>query len=75
MLTKRQKQLYDAMKDYSARNGGVMPSYDELTDMVGLKSKSGVHRLVLALEERGAIRRLPGRARAIAIIPGFGVDV
>lgn len=47
---------------------GVAPSYDELMDELGLASKSGVHRLIIGLEDRGAIKRLPGRPRAIQIV-------
>ena len=72
MLTRKQAQLLQVMKDYKARNG-VIPSYDEMADMVGLKSKSGINRLIVSLEERGAIRRLPNRARAIHIIDGFTI--
>ena len=49
------------------RETGVAPSFDEIREHLGLKSKSGVHRLLTALEERGAIRRLPNRARAVEI--------
>ena len=68
MLTKQQLKCYNAMKDYKARNG-VIPSYDELVDLMGLKSKSGVHRMVVSMELRGAIERIPGMARAIRLLP------
>ncbi|HVL77747.1 MAG TPA: transcriptional repressor LexA, partial [Sphingomicrobium sp.] len=48
--------------------GGVSPSFDEMREALDLKSKSGVHRLVSALEERGFIRRLPNRARALEVV-------
>jgi repressor LexA len=48
--------------------GGVPPSFDEMKDALELKSKSGIHRLITALEERGFLRRLPNRARAIEVI-------
>ena len=50
------------------RETGVPPSFDEMKDALDLKSKSGIHRLITALEERGFIRRLPNRARAIEVI-------
>jgi repressor LexA len=50
------------------RESGVPPSFDEMKDALDLKSKSGIHRLITALEERGFIRRLPNRARAIEVI-------
>lgn len=68
MLTKKQKECYDALRDYKAKHG-IIPSYDELMVILNLKSKSGIHRLIVGLEERGAIRRLRNRARAIRIIP------
>ena len=48
--------------------GGVSPSFDEMKDALGLKSKSGIHRLITGLEERGFIRRLPHRARALEVL-------
>jgi repressor LexA len=62
--TQKQRQLLDFLR---AKQGGVAPSYDEMKDALGLKSKSGVVRLVAALEERGLIRRLPFRKRSIVI--------
>ena len=50
------------------QDGGVPPSFDEMKDALDLKSKSGIHRLIMALVERGFIRRLPNRARAIEVI-------
>ena len=47
---------------------GVPPSFDEMKDALSLKSKSGIHRLITALEERGFIRRLPHRARALEVL-------
>jgi repressor LexA len=67
MLTEKQKELllfiHDRMQD-----SGVPPSFDEMKDALDLKSKSGIHRLITALVERGFIRRLPHRARAIEVI-------
>ncbi len=67
MLTKKQ---YELLRFIEARLGvnGVSPSFDEMKEALGLKSKSGIHRLIKALEERGFIRRLPHRARALEII-------
>jgi repressor LexA len=70
MLTRKQLDLYESMKAYKDRNG-IMPSYDEMADMIGLKSKSGIHRMILALEDRGAIYRRAGRARAISLRDDF----
>lgn len=67
LLTAEQKRLLEIIEAY-VRQNGIAPSYDEMQQAMGLKSKSGVNRLVLGLEERGAIRRLPNRARAIEII-------
>jgi repressor LexA len=54
--------------DEELRKKGVSPSFDEMKDALGLKSKSGIHRLITGLEERGFIRRLPHRARAIEVL-------
>ncbi|TRW96839.1 transcriptional repressor LexA [Paracoccus sp. M683] len=67
MLTKKQIELLDFIQKRMARDG-VPPSFDEMKDALDLRSKSGIHRLVTALEERGFIRRLPHRARALEII-------
>lgn len=67
MLTKKQSELLRFIQERLADNG-VPPSFDEMKDALDLKSKSGIHRLILALEERGFIRRLPNRARAIEVL-------
>ena len=67
MLTKQMQRLL-LMIDASVREGGVTPSFDEMRDALGLKSKSGVHRLIQSLEERGFLRRIPNRARAIEVL-------
>jgi repressor LexA len=67
MLTKKQYQLLMIIRD-SLGETGISPSFEEMKDALGLHSKSGVHRLVKALEERGFIRRLPHRARALEIL-------
>lgn len=67
MLTAKQHQLLVFIQERLAANG-VSPSFDEMKDALGLKSKSGVHRLVNALEERGFIRRMANRARALEVI-------
>lgn len=67
MLTKKQIQLLEFIQKRMARDG-VPPSFDEMKDALDLRSKSGIHRLVTALEERGFIRRLPHRARALEIV-------
>ena len=67
MLTKKQIQLLDFIQKRMARDG-VPPSFDEMKEALDLRSKSGIHRLVTALEERRFIRRLPHRARALEIV-------
>jgi repressor LexA len=67
MLTKKQIQLLEFIQTRMARDG-VPPSFDEMKEALDLRSKSGIHRLVTALEERGFIRRLPHRARALEIL-------
>ncbi len=67
MLTRKQHQLLVFLQDYLAKNG-VSPSFDEMKEALGLRSKSGIHRLITALEERSFIRRLPHRARAIEVL-------
>ncbi len=67
MLTKKQYELL-VFIDRRLKEGGVSPSFDEMKDALGLKSKSGIHRLVTGLEERGFLRRLPHRARALEIL-------
>ncbi len=67
MLTRKQHELlmfiHERMKE-----SGIPPSFDEMKEALDLKSKSGIHRLITALEERGFIRRLPNRARALEVI-------
>jgi repressor LexA len=67
MLTKKQKNLL-LFINKKLRASGVSPSYEEMKDSLHLKSKSGIHRLISALEERGFIRRLPHKARALEVI-------
>jgi len=67
MLTPKQKELLLFIHE-RLKEAGVPPSYDEMKDALDLRSKSGIHRLVTALEERGFIRRLPHRARALEIL-------
>jgi len=67
MLTAKQRELLLLIDD-RLKTGGIGPSFDEMRDALGLKSKSGVHRLISALEERGFIRRLPNRARALEVL-------
>ena len=66
MLTRKQHELLCYI-DGHLRETGVSPSFEEMKDALDLKSKSGVHRLISALEERGFIRRLPNRARALEV--------
>ena len=67
MLTKKQKNLLIFINK-KLRNSGVSPSYEEMKDSLNLKSKSGIHRLISALEERGFIKRLAHKARALEVI-------
>lgn len=82
MLTRKQLELLDFIRIRMDRDG-VPPSFDEMKEALDLRSKSGIHRLITALEERGFIRRLAHRARAIEIVklpeamekPGFSPRV
>lgn len=67
MLTQKQKELLLFIHE-RLKEEGVPPSFDEMKDALDLRSKSGIHRLITALEERGFIRRLPHRARALEVI-------
>ena len=67
MLTKKQKTLLIFINK-KIRSSGVSPSYEEMKVSLGLKSKSGIHRLITALEERGFIRRLAHKARALGVL-------
>lgn len=67
MLTKKQYELL-MLIDQRIKAAGVPPSFDEMKDALGLKSKSGIHRLISGLEERGFIRRLAHRARALEVL-------
>jgi repressor LexA len=67
MLTVKQRELLTYI-DQQLKASGVSPSFDEMREALDLKSKSGVHRLISALEERQFIRRLPNRARALEVV-------
>ena len=67
MLTKKQRDLLVSIRDRVA-DGGVPPSFDEMKDALDLKSKSGIHRLITGLVERGYLQRLPNRARALEVV-------
>src|SRR5690242_834089 len=67
MLTAKQRELLIFI-DERLKADGVSPSFDEMREALDLRSKSGVHRLISALEERGFIRRLPNRARALEVV-------
>ncbi len=67
MLTRKQHELLCFIHDRLSETG-VSPSFEEMKEALDLKSKSGVHRLISALEERGFIRRLPNRARALEVV-------
>ena len=67
MLTRKQHELLLYI-DRQLNENGISPSFEEMKEALDLKSKSGVHRLISALEERGFIRRLPNRARALEVL-------
>ena len=67
MLTKKQKNLLIYINE-KLKNDGVSPSYDEMRVSLNLKSKSGIHRLISALEDRGFIKRLAHKARALEVV-------
>ncbi len=67
MLTRKQRELLKFIQERLGETG-ISPSFDEMKEALGLKSKSGVHRLITGLEERGFIRRLPHRARALDVV-------
>ena len=67
MLTKKQKELLDYITLINKKNG-ISPSYEEMKNRLNLKSKSGIHRIISALEERGFIRKLANKARAIEVL-------
>ena len=66
MLTKKQKELFVYLSDYISSNN-ISPSFEEMKNAVNLKSKSGIHRLITSLEQRGYIKRLKHKARAMEI--------
>ena len=67
MLTRKQHELLIFINARLGANG-IAPSFDEMKDALNLRSKSGIHRLISGLEERGFIRRLPHRARALEVL-------
>src|SRR5215217_7961374 len=67
MLTRKQHELLMFIHE-RLKETGIPPSFDEMKDALDLASKSGIHRLIKALEERGFIRRLPNRARALEVV-------
>ena len=74
MLTPRQRDLLRFIADYMAASNGVAPSFVQMSEALGLRSKSGLHRTLCSLEERGFIRRLPYRARALEIVRSLPAD-
>ncbi len=67
MLTRKQLELLLFINE-RLKEEGVPPSFEEMKDALNLQSKSGVHRLIVALEERGFLKRMPNRARALEVI-------
>ena len=66
MLTKKQKELFEYLNEHISKIG-IAPSFEEMKNAVNLKSKSGIHRLIISLEQRGFIKRLKHKARAMEI--------
>lgn len=73
MLTSKQHQLLQYIDQYMQEKG-ICPSFEEMKKAIKLQSKSGIHRLITALEERGFLRRLPNRARALEVIKKPGME-
>lgn len=67
-LTIKQSELLDFMRSYAAQHNGIAPTYDEIMIGMGIGSKSTINRLMVGLEERGYITRMPGQARSIKVI-------
>ncbi len=74
MLTKKQKELFDYLNKYITSNH-ISPSFEEMKNALNLKSKSGIHRLITSLEQRGFIKRLKHKARAMEIIKSFSNSI
>ena len=74
MLTKRQKELFDFLREYISKNS-ISPSFEEMKVAVNLKSKSGIHGLITSLEQRDFIKRLKHKARAIEITKNLNNNV
>jgi len=70
MLTRKQKELFDFLCEYISKYS-ISPSFEEMKNAVNLKSKSGIHRLITSLEQRGFIKRLKHKARAMEITKTF----
>lgn len=68
-ITEKQARLKAYLLDYASRNNGRCPTYKEIASGMGIASKSGIHSLIAGLIERGHVETLPGKARAIRIIP------
>lgn len=73
-LTAQQSRLLTYLRRYLDSSGGVAPSFTEMMEAIGIASKSGVHRLLTALEERNHIRRVRDRARAIELVNQTGLS-
>lgn len=71
-LTSKQRELLEYVDSYIKESNGVSPSYNEMRDALKLASKSGINRLMNALVERGFIRRIPHRARALEVVRSPG---
>ena len=67
-LTRSQQYILSYIKKYAEENDGSPPTFSEMSDHAGLASKSGIYRIVQALQDRGHISRLPGKARSIVVL-------
>ena len=72
MLTKKQKELFEYLNRYMNKYN-ISPSFEEMKNAVNLKSKSGIHRLIISLEQRGFIKRLKHKARAMEVTKSIKV--
>ncbi len=66
-VSRKMKECLDFVRAYIAEHDGVSPSFQDIADGIGIASKSGVHRLIVALEERGLIQRMKDRARSLSV--------
>lgn len=73
-LTSQQRDCLKFISDYIAGHDGIAPSYDEIRDALGITSKSGVHRLIQCLTQRGCLRRIEGHSRTLEVVGDAAPD-